>query len=133
MNSQPIILFDGVCNLCNTAVQFVIRHDPQAKFLFASLQSEAGQQLLQQYNLVANDLNSFVLIQDNKPYIRSAAALKTAWQITGIWKLLYFFIIIPSFIRDAVYRLIANNRYKWFGKRASCMLPSPELKARFLS
>ena len=133
MNSNPVILFDGVCNLCNRSVQLIIKHDPAAKFLFASLQSETGQQLLQQYHLQPNDLNSFILIQDDKVYNRSSGALRVAGQIKGAWKLLYAFMIVPKFIRDAVYNWIARNRYKWFGKKNACMVPGPELKARFLT
>jgi predicted DCC family thiol-disulfide oxidoreductase YuxK len=133
MHSKPIILFDGVCNLCNGAVQFVIAHDPQEKFLFASLQSEAGQQLLKQYQLPLTEFTSFVLIQQNKLYTKSTAALQVAKQITGAWSCLYLFIIVPRFIRDAVYNWIAQNRYRWFGKKDACMIPTPELKARFLS
>lgn len=132
MHSKPIILFDGICNLCNGAVQFIIRHDPDEKFLFASLQSETGQQLLTQYHLPATDFTSFTLVQDNKVYTRSTGALLVAKQITGAWRYLYIFIIVPRFIRDAVYSWIAQNRYRWFGKKDTCMIPTPELKARFL-
>lgn len=132
MNSKPIILFDGICNLCNGVVQFIINHDPENKFLFASLQSDAGQQLLKQFNLPSENFNSFILVQDNKVYNKSTGALKVARQIKGAWSWLYIFIIIPKFIRDAVYNWIAQNRYKWFGKKDACMLPTPELKARFL-
>jgi predicted DCC family thiol-disulfide oxidoreductase YuxK len=132
MNSKPIILFDGICNLCNGAVQFVIKHDPEGKFLFASLQSEAGQEVLKQYNLPAGNFNSFILVQNEKIYNKSTAALKVARQMKGAWSWLYIFIVIPKFIRDAVYTWIAQNRYKWFGKKDTCMLPSPELKTRFL-
>ena|SRR5665647_61240 len=133
MNQNPIILFDGVCNLCNSAVQFIIRHDPDRKFLFASLQSEPGQQLLKQYHLPLQQFNSFILLQDEKIFSKSTGALKVARQIKGAWRWVYIFIIIPKFIRDALYTWIAQNRYKWFGKKDTCMIPSPELKARFLS
>lgn len=132
MNSQPIILFDGICNLCDGAVQFIIKHDPDKIFLFASLQSEAGQNLLKQYHLPADNFNSFILVQDDKVYNKSTGALKVARQIKGAWSWLYIFMIIPKFIRDGVYNWIAQNRYKWFGKKDACMLPTPELKARFL-
>lgn len=132
MNSKPIILFDGICNLCDGAVKFVIKHDPENQFLFASLQSEAGQRLLKQYKLPLENFNSFILIQDEKVYSKSTGALKVARQIKGVWSWLYIFIIIPAFIRDAVYAWIAQNRYKWFGKKEACMIPTPELKARFL-
>lgn len=132
MNSKPIILFDGICNLCDGVVQFVIKHDPENQFLFASLQSEAGQRLLKQYKLPLENFNSFILIQDEKVYSKSTGALKVARKIKGVWSWLYIFIIIPAFIRDAVYAWIAQNRYKWFGKKEACMIPTPELKARFL-
>lgn len=132
MNPHPIILFDGICNLCNGAVQYVIKHDSDAVFQFASLQSEAGQNLLQQFQLPKNNFNSFVLIEDGKAYIKSTAALKVAKQLKGGIKLLYGFIIVPSFIRNAVYNIIANNRYKWFGKKNECMIPTPSLQTRFL-
>jgi predicted DCC family thiol-disulfide oxidoreductase YuxK len=132
MNDQPIILFDGVCNLCNGAVQFVIKRDPAGKFLFTSLQSTAGQRLLQQFNIPSDNFNSFVLLQNDNVFTQSTAALKVAKQLSGGWKLLYGFIIVPSFIRNAVYKLIATNRYKWFGKREACMIPTPALQNRFL-
>ncbi|MEO6669618.1 MAG: thiol-disulfide oxidoreductase DCC family protein [Ferruginibacter sp.] len=133
MSTQSILLFDGVCNLCNSSVQYVIKHDTKATFKFASLQGENGQQLLAKHNLPLNDLNSFVLIQNNKAYTRSTAALKVAKELNGMIKLLYGFIIVPRFIRDAGYKLIAHNRYRWFGKRQECMIPTLALKERFLN
>ena len=132
MNSKPIILFDGICNLCDGAVQFIIKHDPDGIFLFASLQSEAGQNLLKQFQLPLENFNSFILLQNDKAYNKSTGALKVARQIKGAWSWLYIFMIIPKFIRDVVYNWIAKNRYKWFGKKDACMLPTPDLKARFL-
>ncbi len=133
MAANPIILFDGICNLCNGAVQFIIKHDPEKKFLFTSLQSEAGQQLLKKYKLPSENFNSFLLLQDDAIFSKSTAALKVASQLKSAWKLLYIFIIVPKYIRDAVYSYIAANRYKWFGKKDNCMMPTPELQARFLS
>ena len=133
MKEHSIILFDGVCNLCNAAIQFVIKHDKQKHFKFAALQSNAGQQLLKQYQLPSQNFNSFVLIQNEKAYTKSTAALMVSKQLAGITKLLYGFIIVPPLIRNAVYNYIAKNRYKWFGKKDSCMLPTPELLARFLN
>jgi predicted DCC family thiol-disulfide oxidoreductase YuxK len=130
---KPIVLFDGVCNLCNSAVKFVIRQDKKNSFLFASLQSEMGQQLLSQYNFPLDELNSFILIENNKAYTRSTGALRVVKKLKGLWPLLYGFIIVPGFIRDAVYNWIGKNRYKWFGKKEECMIPTPELKARFLN
>ncbi len=133
MPDKPIILFDGICNLCNAAVQFVIKRDPTAIFSFASLQSNSGQELLKKYDLPVNELNSFVLIQQEQSFTRSTAALKVAKQLKGPIKLLYGFIIVPAFIRNFVYKIIAVNRYRWFGKKDSCMLPTDALKERFLN
>jgi predicted DCC family thiol-disulfide oxidoreductase YuxK len=133
MNTAPIILFDGVCNLCNASIQYVIKHDPDQLFRFASLQGQTGQQLLKEYDLTENDLNSFVLIRDKKAYTRSTAALYVARELKGSIKLLYGFIIVPPFIRNAVYDFIAKNRYKWFGKKDSCMIPTADLQSRFLN
>jgi predicted DCC family thiol-disulfide oxidoreductase YuxK len=132
MNKAPVILFDGVCNLCNGAVQFVIKHDREKKFSFASLQSNAGQELLNEYRLPAANYTSFVLLQDGKAYTRSTAALKVARNLNGLYKLGYTFMIVPKFIRDGIYNWVSNNRYKWFGKRTECIIPTPELKERFL-
>jgi len=129
---HPIILFDGICNLCNASVQYVIRHDSKQIFRFASLQSRFGQEILSNNNLPVNDFNSFVLFDDSKIFTRSTAALKVARKLNGFIKLLYAFIIIPKFIRDAIYNIIAKNRYKWFGKKNECMIPTAELKSLFL-
>ena len=133
MKEQPIILFDGICNLCNRVVQFVIRRDKKGLIQFAALQSEAGQELLRQYRLPAAAMESFVFIENGKAYSRSLAALKVCRHLGGLWPLCYGFIIVPRFIRDAVYNWVAGNRYKWFGVRAECMVPTPEIKARFLN
>ena len=130
---KPIVLFDGVCNLCNSAVQFIIRHDKKNIFMFTSLQSDTGQKLLAQYDLPLNELNSFILIENNKAYTRSSGALRVIKKLKGLWPLLYGFIIVPKFIRDGVYNWVGRNRYKWFGKQEACMIPTPELKARFLN
>ena len=129
---KPVILFDGICNLCNRAVQFIIKRDKKKQFLFASLQGEAGKRLLKQFDLPHNILNSFVLVEGHKVYTRSTATLRVAKRLNGGWKLLYGLIITPRFLRDAVYNIISRNRYKWFGKRNECMIPTPELKNRFL-
>lgn len=128
----PTILFDGVCNLCNGSVQFILRRDPQARLRFASLQSEAGRRLVTEQGLDPEVLNSVILIEDGKVYRESAAALRIARHMDGAWKLLRVLVLIPRPIRDAVYRLIARNRYRWFGKSETCWLPTPELRARFL-
>ena len=127
---KPVILFDGVCNLCSNSVQFIIKRDQEKKFHFASLQSNYGQELLKKYNLPTNTFNSFILYENEKLLTRSTAALKMFEQLKG-WKWVKIFWIIPKFIRDAVYNLIARNRYKWFGRKNECWLPTPDLKARF--
>lgn len=129
---KSIILFDGVCNLCNSAVNFIIKHDKKEHFLFASLQSDAAKEILLQYPLKKTSLNSIILITNNISYDKSTAALLISKQLNNGYKLIYFFIVIPKFIRDFVYNLIANNRYKWFGKQKSCKIPSLEIKNRFL-
>ncbi|OZM56323.1 thiol-disulfide oxidoreductase [Lottiidibacillus patelloidae] len=129
---EKIILFDGVCNLCNFGVQFVIKRDPKKQFKFASIQSEIGEKLMiKHYGKV--ELDSFVYIEGKNSYKKSTAALKVCKHLRGAWKLLFILLIIPTPIRDFFYGKIAKNRYKMFGKKDSCMLPSPELKERFLS
>lgn len=128
-----IVLFDGVCNLCNNAVQFIIKHDKKNAFLFASLQSKTGQKLLAQHNLPLNELNSFILIENDKAYNRSTGALRVAKKLNGILPWLYAFMIIPKIFRDSIYDFISRNRYKWFGKKDECLIPTSELKARFLN
>lgn len=126
-----VILFDGVCNFCDASVQFILNRDPKGIFHFASLQSEAGQNLVEKYNVPA-DVDSMILIEDDKVYYKSTAALRISRHLQGAWKWLYGFIIIPSPIRNIVYDLIAKNRYKWFGQKESCMLPPPNIRKRFL-
>ncbi len=131
--ANPIVLFDGVCNLCNSFVQFIIKRDKKKQFLFASLQSSRGQKLLKQHNLPTGFIDSFVLIHNDKAYTKSGGALQVAKLLGGFYSIFHVFIIVPRFIRDAVYNLIGRNRYKWFGKRESCTIPTLELKARFLN
>ena len=133
MYQHSIILFDGVCNLCNGAVKFVIKRDNRNHFLFASLQSDEGKQIVEEHNFPDNKMKSFFLVENGKVYDRSTAALRVARRLTGLWPLLYGFIIVPGFIRDGVYNWIAKNRYQWFGKKDECMVPTPELKAKFLN
>jgi predicted DCC family thiol-disulfide oxidoreductase YuxK len=132
MENKSILLFDGVCNLCNRSVQFIIKRDQKKQFLFAPLQGKTGQDLLQRFNLPANNFNSFVLVEKDKVYTRSSAALRVSKTLGRGWQFFYVFMIVPRFIRDGVYNLIAKNRYKWFGKKNSCLIPTPELKDRFL-
>ena len=130
--TNPILLFDGVCNLCNGAVQFVIKHGSKNNLRFAALQSKIGAQILDHFDLPQEDIFSVILVENEKVYLRSSAALRMYKNMGGIWSLMYFFIIVPRPIRDAVYNFIAKNRYKWFGEKESCMIPTPELKSRFL-
>lgn len=133
MNTDyKIILFDGVCNLCNSSVNFIIDHDRKNIFRFASLQSDSGQVLLKKFGLNNVSFDSIILIDKEKYFTRSSAVLKIAKDFPGFWKLLYIFNIIPPAIRDLLYDIIAENRYKWFGKKDSCRVPTPELKEKFL-
>lgn len=127
-----IVLFDGDCNFCDSSVQFIIKRDPDGYFHFTSLQSELGQSLLYKYDVPLH-IDSFILIEGEKAYYKSTAALRISRQLNGAWKLLYVFIIIPAPIRNALYNILARNRYKWFGKKESCMLPPPGIRKRFLS
>jgi predicted DCC family thiol-disulfide oxidoreductase YuxK len=130
--AKNIVLFDGVCNLCNGLVRFIIKRDRNGKFKFASLQSEIGQQWLLRFGLAKNEFESFVLIEGDKYYVKSAAALIMLRGLGGIWKVFYVFILVPRPVRDFMYDLIAKSRYRIFGKRNICMIPTPELKERFL-
>lgn len=129
---HPILLFDGVCNVCNTFVQFVIRHDPEAIFRFAPLQSDLGQELMTRAGFPTDELNTVILHHEGRFYTHSNVALEVVRRLPGWWSLLYGLVIIPKFIRDAIYNWVARNRYRWFGKRESCMVPTPDVKRRFL-
>ena len=127
-NSDKIVLFDGVCNFCATSVQFIIRHDKTNSLKFSSLQSALGQELLTKYNM-SKDLEGVVFIENNKAYFKSAAAFKIVRYFGGFWRILNVFSILPLFVTDFGYDIIAKNRYRWFGKKDSCMIPSePEEK-----
>lgn len=134
MNTEsPVLLFDGVCNLCNGTVQWIIERDPTGKIKFASLQSGAAHSLLQQHGLPTDQLNSVVLIDRGKFYLRSDAGLRVLRLLGGWWAVLSLLLLpIPGFIRNGVYDLVGRNRYRWFGRKDHCMMPSPALKARFL-
>lgn len=131
MPENSVIFFDGVCNLCNGAVQFVIERDPKNRFKFAALQSDYAVKELSTANLKVKHGDSFVLLENGKVYEQSTAALRVAKKLNSLWPLLYIFIVVPPFIRNAVYKFIARNRYKWFGKQESCWVPTPELKNKF--
>jgi predicted DCC family thiol-disulfide oxidoreductase YuxK len=130
--TTSIVLFDGVCHLCNNSVNFIINRDRHKYFKFTPLQSQIGQQLLRQHHLSPTDLNTLVLIEEGKAYTRSTAALRIARQLSGLWPGAYLLIVVPRWLRDAAYSFIAKNRYKWFGKREACMMPTPDVKERFL-
>lgn len=132
MNTDPVILFDGICNFCNSAVNFTIKRDKHKKIKFALLQSDTGKSILKQHGLPENYSSSFLFIENGKLYNRSAAALRVCRYLSGLWPLCYSLIIIPAFIRNAVYDFIAKNRYKWFGQKDACMVPTPDVRARFL-
>lgn len=129
---ERVILFDGVCHLCQGAVKFIIKRDPAGRFRFASLQSEAGSRLLQAAGAHEESLDSVVLIENGSYYIRSAAALRIARGLRYPWPLLYALIVVPKGLRDAVYQFIARHRYRWFGKDETCLVPTRELRERFL-
>ncbi len=130
---SAIVLFDGVCNFCNGSVNFIIEHDREKYFKFAPLQSEAGQKLLAEYSIDKNVTDSVVLIENGEAYVRTTAALRIAKKLSGAWKLFYGFIVVPDFIRDVFYKLFAKYRYKMFGKKDACMMPTPEIRARFIN
>lgn len=121
INNEHILLFDGVCNLCNKLVRFIIKRDQKTKFMFMSLQSVRGQSLLKQFGLPMDDFDSLVYIRDGKYYLKSSAILHILKELKGIWKLFFIFIIIPTFIRDFIYKIIAKTRYKIFGRQDSCI------------
>ncbi|OMF16464.1 thiol-disulfide oxidoreductase DCC [Paenibacillus amylolyticus] len=129
---HPIVLVDGVCHFCQGLTKWIIKRDPEGKYHFASLQSDVAKELLEKGNLSTDSMDTFVLIENGNYYTRSTAALRLAKGLKFPYPLLYVFIIIPKFIRNAVYNLVARNRYRWFGKDEACMLPTPEIKDRFL-
>lgn len=130
-SDKGIILFDGVCNYCNTMVNFSLKRDKKDFLLFAPLQSDAGLALREKYG-VAPSVDSFIYIENDKAYLYSTAALKVSKHLSGGWPLMAAFFIVPAFIRDGVYKWIARNRYKWFGKKDTCMIPTPAVRAKFL-
>ncbi|MDE3740554.1 thiol-disulfide oxidoreductase DCC family protein [Maribacter polysaccharolyticus] len=131
--NKKIILFDGVCNLCNRTVQFVIRHDKKDEFRFATLQGDMGKQLVKERHIDTDTVDSIILIEPGVAYYtKSTAALKIGASFGGAWKLLNVLELIPSSISDIVYDFVASNRYKWYGKKDACMIPTPELKTKFL-
>jgi len=126
-----LLLFDGVCNLCNSYVQFVIERDPKAQFIFAPLQSEVGEEVMKKNDLSTEALSTVMLLKNGRLYTESDVALEVTKELSGLWSVFYVFKIVPGFIRNPIYRWIAKNRYRWFGKKAVCMVPTEALKARF--
>jgi len=133
VENRSVIFFDGVCNLCNASVQFVIAHESADFFRFAALQSDYARNTLTKFNLKATDSNSVVLLENGLLYTKSSAALRIARRLNGLWPLLYSLIIVPKFLRDWVYNTIAKNRYKWWGRQETCWVPTPKLKTKFYS
>lgn len=131
-HGKSIILFDGVCNLCNGAVRFIVKRDSSARFSFASLQSRVAKQLLSQYALPSNDIYSILLIRNGILFDRSDAILEIAKDLDGMWRTLRVLKFLPKRLRDFIYKLVANNRYKIFGKQDSCLIPTQDLRARFI-
>lgn len=132
METSKIILFDGVCNLCNSSVQKVIKNDSKNIFKFASLQSHFGQRFLNENQLNSEEFDSIILIDGDQFYTSSDAALRIGKELKGIYKISSFLLWIPKFIRDGVYRIISKNRYRWFGKQNSCWIPTKELQDKFI-
>lgn len=132
LEPRPVILFDGFCNLCSASIDFVIGRDPRGHFLLAPLQSEAGNNLLRRHGRSAGAPDTVILIERGRLYERSTAALRIARRLRGAWPILYAFILVPRFLRDPVYDWIARNRTRWFGRRETCRVATPDVAARFL-
>jgi predicted DCC family thiol-disulfide oxidoreductase YuxK len=132
---RAYVLFDGVCNLCDASVLFIIDRDPAGHFAFAPLQSAEAEQLLAERGEAGAGaaLSSLLLVEGERVYRRSTAALRIARRLSGAWPLLYAFVVVPRPVRDAVYDWVARNRYRWFGRQEACRIPTPELRGRFLS
>ncbi|MBT8258460.1 MAG: DUF393 domain-containing protein [Bacteroidia bacterium] len=132
-NNKYLILFDGICNLCNNSVNYIIRKDKKNRFVFAAIQSEIGGKIISELNIDTSKTDSIILLRNRSEYhFKSTAALKIAQDLQFPTNLAIVFLVIPAFIRNWVYDIIARNRYKWYGKREACMIPTPELKAKFL-
>lgn len=133
MKDHQVILFDGVCNFCNYWVNFILKRDKSDFFRFAALQSEAGQLLLVKHSLETSDFDTFILVDDENYFTKSTAALQIAGKLKSVVKLFYLFIFLPKPIRDFFYDLIAKNRYKFFGKKKQCRIPTEKEKGKFLN
>ena len=131
--NKDLILFDGVCNLCSSSVQYVIERDHKNKYVFAALQSDIGKEIIEKYKIYPSKTDSILLYRKDKGVVsKSTAALLIAKHLGFPTNLLYPFLIVPAFIRNMVYDYVAKNRYKWYGKKESCWIPTPELKAKFI-
>ena len=133
--TSRVVLFDGVCNVCNSTVNFIIDRDPKGRFRFASLQSPEGRALAEPHGIAsgAEMPTTMALIEGNRAYTDSTAALRIARLLRAPWPLFYVAIIVPRALRDVAYRFFAARRYKWFGRSESCRVPTPEIRGRFLS
>ena len=131
-NAHPVVLFDGVCTLCDRAVQFILDRDPDGVFRFASLQSGTGRALMRRHQLDPDALSSVVVVDGERAYTRSDAALRIARDLDSPWRALVGFRVVPRILRDAAYDAVAARRYRWFGTREACRIPTPEVAARFL-
>ena len=129
---NAIVLFDGICNFCSRSVLFIISRDPAGYFRFAALQKDEGRYIAERYEINMAGTDSIILIENERVFYRSDAALRISRKLMGAWKLLYVFAIIPSFIRNYIYDLVAHNIYKWFGKRDTCFFPDDNIKSRFI-
>lgn len=127
-----IVLFDGVCNFCNASVNFVIEHDKAGYFKFATLQSEIGERMIEKHGINSADTDSVIVVENDRAYTHSSGALRIAKRLDGIWSWAYAFVVVPKPIRDLAYKLFAKYRYKLFGRQDACMMPTPEIRARFL-
>jgi predicted DCC family thiol-disulfide oxidoreductase YuxK len=132
-SSKSIIFFDGVCNLCNASIDFIIKRDKKGKFLVGALQDPISKKVLSEFEVKKDYLDSLVLLENKEIFYKSTAALKIAKDLSGLWPCLYPLIYLPKGLRDPIYDWIAKNRYSWFGKKNTCRLPSPEEKAKFLT
>lgn len=133
MTEPSIVLFDGVCNVCNAAVNFIIDRDPEGRFRFASLQSPEGMALAAPHGIDGSEPSTMVLIEDGRAYTQSTAALRIARKLRAPWPLAYAALFVPRALRDVAYRYFAANRYRWFGKTEACRVPTPDIRSRFLS
>jgi predicted DCC family thiol-disulfide oxidoreductase YuxK len=129
---DDLLIFDGVCNLCVHSVKFILAHESDARLRFVPLQSRAGMRMMQRHGFSPEDVKTFVLVAGGKPYVKSDAAIRVAAFLRGPWKVLGAIRVFPRPVRDWVYDVVARNRYRWFGRTESCMVPTPELRARFI-